>query len=477
MSRRRIVPGPHTGEEQRLSHAVRIWALRTNKNKKRQTYSVRWIVATEEQHRTFVSRALADAFRSKLLTYVQRGMPFDVTSGLPEPMLREAALRPWYEHACKYVDMKWPGMAPKSRTSIADALATVTPALLATERGRPTESEIRQVLYGWAFVTPLRKEGNPPARITATVRWLERNTVPLAEFDNPARGPELIRTALDTLARRLDGTAAASTTIARKRTVLYNALGYAVELGLLSRNPIDYVAWKAPKSTETVDNRVVVNRRQAQALLTAVGEQSGVARRLVAFFACMYYAALRPGEALDLRKENIVSLPEDGWGEFLLTNSSPRSGTAWTDSGRSRERRELKHRAKRDTRPVPIHPELSAHLRAHLEAFGTAPDGRLFVGPRGGTIGDSAYLRVWHRARESALTPEEQRSPLAGVPYDLRHAAVSTWLNAGVGPQQVAEWAGHSVAVLLRVYAKCIAGQNSTAKRRIEEAMRDDQEE
>ena len=45
----------------------------------------------------------------------------------------------------------------------------------------------------------------------------------------------------------------------------------------------------------------------------------------------------------------------------------------------------------------------------------------------------------------------------------LRHAAVSTWLNGGVPPTQVAEWAGHSVAVLLRVYAKCIAGSRATS--------------
>ncbi len=54
----------------------------------------------------------------------------------------------------------------------------------------------------------------------------------------------------------------------------------------------------------------------------------------------------------------------------------------------------------------------------------------------------------------------------------MRHAAVSTWLNAGVPAPQVAEWAGHSVDVLLRVYVKCIAGQQDEAKRRIEEAMK-----
>jgi len=73
-----------------------------------------------------------------------------------------------------------------------------------------------------------------------------------------------------------------------------------------------------------------------------------------------------------------------------------------------------------------------------------------------------------------------QRGPAAlalgrlvlAIPYDVRHAAVSTWLNAGVPAPQVAEWAGHSVDVLLRVYAKCIFGQQDEAKRRIEEAAR-----
>ena len=73
----------------------------------------------------------------------------------------------------------------------------------------------------------------------------------------------------------------------------------------------------------------------------------------------------------------------------------------------------------------------------------------------------------------AALTAEEVASPLARRPYDLRHAAVSTWLNGGVPAPQVAAWAGHSVDVLLRVYAKCIAGQDDAVRRRVEEALRD----
>jgi len=48
---------------------------------------------------------------------------------------------------------------------------------------------------------------------------------------------------------------------------------------------------------------------------------------------------------------------------------------------------------------------------------------------------------------------------------------VAEW---GVYPTQVAEWAGHGVDVLLRIYAKCIAGQDELAKRRISEAPHQD---
>lgn len=62
-------------------------------------------------------------------------------------------------------------------------------------------------------------------------------------------------------------------------------------------------------------------------------------------------------------------------------------------------------------------------------------------------------------------------SPLAKTPYDLRHACVSTLLNGGVAPTQVAEWAGHSLDVLLKIYAEYLDGQDVAAKKRIKEAL------
>jgi hypothetical protein len=43
---------------------------------------------------------------------------------------------------------------------------------------------------------------------------------------------------------------------------------------------------------------------------------------LEAFFGCMYYAALRPGEVVALGKGD-TSLPAAGWGELALDLSDP----------------------------------------------------------------------------------------------------------------------------------------------------------
>ncbi|MFI7228375.1 hypothetical protein ACIBO5_34590 [Nonomuraea angiospora] len=111
----------------------------------------------------------------------------------------------------------------------------------------------------------------------------------------------------------------------------------------------------------------MVNARQAQELLTAVTYvgRRGRGRRLMALFACMYYAALRPAEAVGLRIQG-CHLPASGWGRLTVDVSRPEVNTQWTDSGDAHEERGLKHRGRHDVRPVPIPPELVKILRDHI---------------------------------------------------------------------------------------------------------------
>ncbi|GAA4138043.1 hypothetical protein GCM10022285_34640 [Streptomyces tunisiensis] len=276
--------------------------------------------------------------------------------------------------------------------------------------------------------------------------------------------------------RGLDGTAAAAETVRRKRRTLVNALHYAVDLGEFKENPITGIRWKKPKVAGEVDPRVVANPAQARALLTAVSYVGGYGRargrRLVGLFACMYYGALRPADAVGLTDADL-KLPETGWGTVLLNRTRPSVGKQWTDSGETHDDRGLKNRPAEEIRLVPIPPQLVAIFRQHLETFGTAEDGRLFANERGGVVGSSTYYRVWQEARALALPPAAVASPLAARPYDLRHSALSTWLNSGVDPTEVAERAGNSVEVLLSRYAKCIDGRQEIVNRKIEELLRE----
>ena len=120
----------------------------------------------------------------------------------------------------------------------------------------------------------------------------------------------------------------------------------------------------------------------------------------------------------------------------------------------------------------PIPPQLARLLRWHLRAFGNAKDGRLFQGARGGPLSESLYGRIWHQARAVAMPEDGTGTQAARRPYDLRHAALLLWLASGVPPAEVAARAGHSVRVLLTIYAHCIPGYDQIASQQIERALR-----
>jgi integrase len=161
-----------------------------------------------------------------------------------------------------------------------------------------------------------------------------------------------------------------------------------------------------------------------------------------------------------------------GWGELVFERSAPATGAAWTDSGTRREARQLKGSEVGERRVAPSPPELTRLLTRHPTEHGTDDEGRLFRGVQtGGEVPEGTYCRIRKKAREAALSPEECASPLAARPYDLRHACVSTWLNAGVPGPRVAEWAGHGLDVPYRIYAKCLAGQQDTIRLRIDRVL------
>ncbi len=155
----------------------------------------------------------------------------------------------------------------------------------------------------------------------------------------------------------------------------------------------------------------------------------------------MSYAGLRPGEALALT-----------WGDIGIKTiavdkavSDGRDGPTKTGAVRS----------------VPLADMLHLDLLDYKSAIGGAPDRLIFAGQDGRPWSRSEWNnwrnRVWNPTMESLATGDETLHRLAtAVPYDCRGSFVSLYLRAGASPLEVAQWAGHSPAVMFKHYANVI---------------------
>ncbi|MFE0027067.1 tyrosine-type recombinase/integrase [Amycolatopsis sp. NPDC059021] len=463
------------------SYRVQVWAIITRKNAKGKVTScrVRWKVGTKEFGDSFKVRAQADSFRAGLISAQRDGVRFDLTTGLPVEWGNATADMTWFEATYRYVEMKWPDLAATARQTTVEALIRVLPAFVLDKPGCPEASQVRSVVRQWGYNPPRRTEENVPTNVASVLEWLSRNT---AKVDS-ATDPEVLRTLQRAVTQRLDGEPYAPTVARRTRSVLSNFLDYAKdELKVVDTNPLQDVKWtKMPKGKRKIDRRAVPNPIQARTLLRTIGETPRSGKRLLAFFASMYFAALRPEEATYLGKEHLALPPprrnpetgedEYDWGTIYLERARPYVDALWTDTGTVGEDRPLKSRAPGDVRPVPCPPELTGILWRHIECFGYGPDGRLFVGEQGGVLSRVTYGKVFRAAREATFSAEVLRGPLARRPYDLRHAAVSTQLAAGVSAATVADWAGQSIAVLLEVYASFLDGGEQAARQQVESGL------
>ncbi|MEW2548237.1 tyrosine-type recombinase/integrase [Streptomyces sp. NPDC047002] len=391
--------------------------------------------------------------------------PFDIELGLPISWSSKAAEVNWFQFAVECVDWKWPRASGNTRKNMAKAL---TPAIIALLRTPPPAYfepvNVRTALREYAF-NANRRNKPVPDEVQTILDWIERNSLPMSAWKKTENVDKVV-TALST---RLDGTAAAASSVARNDRIMNLVMGYAIRHNYLKVNPFPKGKGvrTALKVAQAIDKRCLLNRDLVAEMLDWIGKRPRRGRLYRAFFATLYFAGLRPEEAVGLRVGD-ATLPEAGWGEFVVHEAQPEVGSQWTDTGEVHKERDLKGRGEGDTRTVPIHPTLVAILREIIEEYDLKPADLLFPGEKGGMLAGSVFRRVWVKAREAILSEHEFRTPTGKRVYDLRHTCLTTWLNSGIPPAQVAEWAGNSVPVLLAIYARCIVGQLDNYLKRIE---------
>src|SRR5262249_24599174 len=160
------------------SNRVRFWEMRPNRTANGASYTVRWTVAGREKSATLARKAQAERYRSRLMQAADRGEAFDVESGLPDSLARDASPVTWYEHGCAFADARWPKVAAKGRISLAEGLMAVTPVLVTSSRGAPDAEVLRQAMRRWAF-NPGRRDTLMPDDVAAALAWLARSSIPL----------------------------------------------------------------------------------------------------------------------------------------------------------------------------------------------------------------------------------------------------------------------------------------------------------
>ena len=213
------------------SYDVRFFDIKKLGNGTAARYRVRWAVDGREHCKSFKARHLADRFLDGLKDAVRFRRPFDPRTGLPGAETTGDELISWYAHARSYGEAKWGcGRRCSARHSTRP----------------PASSTRRRPRLGRTRLAARRRAGRHRHRAAGAGR----------------------------LRHDPDGKAAAGSTQRRKRSVFYNALGYAVEQGHLPANRSTASSGPPRRRPE----RRPARRRQPRAglsLLAAVRALSG----------------------------------------------------------------------------------------------------------------------------------------------------------------------------------------------------------
>lgn len=286
--------------------------------------------------------------------------------------------------------------------------------------GEPSAMLLGDFLAGWIrTVGPTWETSTLKRRAPMLDRWVipYAGHVPLRDF-----GRERVKEFRAEIMR--DGSPPVNTNNVVR--VLSAALSSAVEDGLLPANP----CFRLKRVPEPPAERRAFHPEVVREIIGKM--PTGRDRMIVALGA---YAGLRPGEIVALRWMDLL----DG---VIHVQRSVQDGKVKTTKGLH-------------SRTVPIEGELDAILR-ELVPDGALPDDLIAVPPRGEFLNWSIWTkRIWHPAVTAKRNEDGTGGlGLAGVPYDLRHTAASTWIiRDGLDLLTVAARLGHGPEVTLAHYA------------------------
>jgi integrase len=383
-----------------------------------------WLVVIrvhgQRRSRSFPSRAAAVKYQTKLNQAVMQGEEFDPATGEPDSWNRTPTLQPRVpDIALAIVADKWPDLRATSRRTMVEGLAHVIAATAGRDRQRVYSLACRALVP------------NPDLSVRDMSLWRSVTaTSPVAATLN-------YETVRADLAVNLDGTMAGATT----RTKRNQALGQVIAKATGHYPTAETTRTTRTSTTHKVSPAVVGTSLEVLSIINLIPFE-GVRRALL----LMFYAGLRPSEAIALRWEYVSDA------DITVAENTPVAGARYTDGEDRADIQPPKWRTDGASRRVPI----VEPLRALLDQWRSEDGGSGLVcrNSDGNRMVTNDLSNGWRpvRAQVGANWPKSRLS----TPYTLRHTHASIALNAGVPVPELAARLGHSPQELLRTYAAVI---------------------
>jgi integrase len=422
------------------SESVAIWDLQDRRSygRTKKPWIVRWRVGHHSKSAAFATKAEAQAFESRLRVAKSDGERFDSVSCMPVTWVDKQTpqVQAW---ARTWLGQQWPEWQPRTRTSAVDALAKWLPLMSSGQ-------QVPDGIYSY-LITALRPESviDPTHKSEA---WLTKNMLRLDELT-----PELLENVITEAAISSTGKRYAQTTLQRHRTTAKAMITRALDLQIIDRDPWPKVqSGRSRRKTvrrlagASVNAKLLPDPTRMRQVIRAMQSHQPASEMYAVIAHTMWLGGLRPSEVIDLDLSS-CKLPASGWGELRVDQA---------DIGE-----EEPGDPKTGPRTVPIPPELVEVLSAWIQKSGT----KGFLFRTRSEKRPTNFGRTLHKACDEVGFPRMR-------PYDLRHTAATTYLNAGTAPGEVAKRMGHSVETLLSTYAGVLEGDDARANTLFESAIK-----
>lgn len=192
------------------------------------------------------------------------------------------------------------------------------------------------------------------------------------------------------------------------------------DIGYLVKNPIS--SYRMPKPPQTDEEIIVIPRAETAVLLAALeAKQNFKGARWAAFSEFMLQTAMRTGEVRAICWNDIKDGKVLVHCNYTLTHG-------------------LKNSTKTNKkRLVPLN-------KRCVEILDAMPRTDAYVFPYNRYSFQSYFYDRATELHASGLATHRYR------PYDLRHTAISRWIEGGIPVAQVAKWAGNSAEVIWKHY-------------------------